>query len=181
MLLMLVVIATFVVGYAAFVTRFHAPVPWLPPIVNQVPGAQNGDSGKDRGLYGHGLGNTDQAKGFLYLVPASASIHVGEEVMVRAYYQAPSPACAASPDPCLRGVRDPEPREVNVSLASSDSAVARLTCPPESARPTCIGINGVSGVSPGKALVTATYTASGEVFTAVMNIAVLAASSGPGR
>lgn len=96
------------------------------------------------------------ASGSLSFDPASAKIAVGETIKIKAIFTPARPACLDSFPPC----RVPEqlPYEVDVALVSSDTSIARTTCPPESGRLTCIGSNGVYGVSPGKAIVTATYT-----------------------
>lgn len=117
-------------------------------------------------------------KGSFSLDPSSVLLSVGETAKVRAIFTPPYPACLDATPPCAIPTR--APYEVDAALISGDPSVARTTCAPEAARLTCVGSNGVSGVSPGVATMSATYANGADSFTAQMTVRVVSASEGSG-
>ncbi len=112
----------------------------------------------------------DRTKGFLSLDPTSVTIAVGETVKVKAIFTPPRPACLDAVPACE--ISEQAPYEVDIALVSRDPSIARSMCPPESGRLTCIGSNGVQGVSPGKTTVAGTYTTISDTFIATMPVTV---------
>lgn len=115
-----------------------------------------------------GGGGVSMRKSNLSIVPASAQLKVGESIEVKAFLRGHPIYCIQAPCP------QPVDQQVNATFTSSDPSVVALVF---SGAPGCATCNGpaptaIRGVSPGTAIITATYIQYPNAYTATMQVTV---------